>query len=51
MEVVAKVFLELLDKVDATSLKRAKNLTKINVNLTLERSNTRMEDNLRNLLN
>jgi len=51
LEVAARVFLELLEKVDANSLQRAKNLTHINVNLTLERSNTRLEDNLRNLLN
>lgn len=50
LEVVTTTLLEILEGVSDEDLNRAKALSRINVEMGLERSSARIEDNLRNLL-
>jgi len=50
LEAISGHLINLLESLRNEDVQRAKNLTKINVEQTLERSRTRLEDNLRSLL-
>lgn len=50
LEIMTRTIMELYENISESDLVRAKNLTKVNVAMSQERSRINMEENLRNIL-